>query len=275
MKNQSQYAVVGDPIAHSKSPLIHAQFAQQTGQNIAYDAFAITSENFNQFVNDFFNHGGAGLNITLPHKEVAFELASQNTSRATLAGAVNTLYVQAGRLCGENTDGPGLVRDLSVNNGIDLAGKSILMLGAGGAARGALAELVNASPAKLTLLNRTLAKAEAIKLAFRDVQEIHVSDYDNADQHESFDLIINATSLSLQGELPPLSANWVDGQTCCYDMMYDDSDTVFVRWAKQSGAALAVDGLGMLVEQAAESFAIWRGIRPETESVMRMIREGL
>lgn len=275
MNNQSQYAVVGDPVAHSKSPLIHAQFAKQTGQDIAYGAFAITSENFTQFVNDFFNHGGAGLNITLPHKEAAFELASQNSARATLAGAVNTLYVHAGRLCGENTDGPGLVRDLSVNNGFDLTGKSILMLGAGGAARGALAELINASPAKITLLNRTLAKAESIKLAFRDVQEIDVSDYDNADQDESFDLIINATSLSLQGELPPVSAKWIGAQTCCYDMMYGDSDTVFVEWAKQHGAALAVDGLGMLVEQAAESFAIWRGIRPETESVIRIIREGL
>jgi len=271
----SQYAVVGDPIAHSKSPRIHRLFAEQTGEELAYDAFAITSDNFAQFVQEFFENGGAGLNITLPHKEAAFKLAAQNSPRATLAGAVNTLTVHAGKLCGDNTDGPGLVRDLQTNNGIELNGKSILMLGAGGAARGALAELVNTEPRKITLLNRTVSKAESIKFDFRDVATIDAASYDKADPDEQYDVIINATSLSLNKELPPLSAQWIAPECCCYDMMYSDEETVFVEWAKQHGAAKALDGLGMLVEQAAESFAIWRGIRPDTGPVITAIRESL
>ncbi len=275
MTQTAQYAVIGNPIAHSKSPRIHAEFAKQTGEDIAYDAFAINEENFARFVKDFFHNGGSGLNITLPHKEAAFSLADQNSPRAQLAGAVNTFSVQGGRLVGENTDGPGLVRDLTVNHGIEIAGKSVLMLGAGGAARGALAELITAAPASITLLNRTITKAEAIRLAFRDVGEILIGDYENAAQETPYDLIINATSLSLDKKLPPVSPAWVHASSCCYDMMYGDSDTVFVTWAKEQGAEKAIDGLGMLVEQAAESFAIWRGVRPETESVIRKIRNSL
>lgn len=271
MTNTAQYAVVGNPIAHSKSPVIHTEFGKLTGEDIAYDAFAITEENFPQFVKDFFHNGGSGLNITLPHKEAAFKLADQNSPRAQLAGAVNTLSVQGGKLMGENTDGPGLVRDLTTNHGVELSGKSILMLGAGGAARGALAELINTSPAKITVLNRTVTKAEAIKLAFREFFELEVGDY-NLTIEQPFDLVINATSLSLGKDLPPVSPDWIHNNSCCYDMMYGDSDTVFVEWARQHGAALALDGLGMLVEQAAESFTLWRGVRPETGSVIRKLR---
>lgn len=275
MDREAQYAVVGDPIAHSKSPLIHTRFAEQTGQTMAYGAYAISRENFAQFVSDFFAHGGSGLNVTLPHKEAAFELAEQNSPRASLAGAVNTLYVEGGKLCGENTDGPGLVRDLCVNHGLDLENKSILMLGAGGAARGALAELINCRPAAITVLNRTLAKADSIRSDFAHVFNLTVGDYSHADQDRSYDLIINATSLSLSQELPPVSAAWVNKQTCCYDMMYGDRDTVFVSWGKDLGAALALDGLGMLVEQAAESFYLWRGVRPETKAVIAALRSEL
>lgn len=264
--------MVGQPVAHSKSPLIHTLFAEQCGQELEYDRQEVAPEAFAGFVHDFFAGGGSGLNITLPHKEAAFALCEEVTPRANLAGAVNTLSFSNGRLCGDNTDGPGLLRDIRVNHDFDLTGKSILMLGAGGAARGALAALVEAGPASITLLNRTLARAEAIRTAFKSVWDINVADFDSADPEQSYDLLINATSLSLEGKLPRLSDNWVHAGSCCYDMMYDESATVFQRWAMDNNAALALDGLGMLVEQAAESFLIWRGIRPETGPVIARLR---
>lgn len=266
------YAVLGKPVAHSKSPAIHRQFAEQTGVQLDYEAIEVEPEDFARFVGEFFVGGGAGLNITLPHKEAAYALAEQLSSRARLAGAVNTLYVKDGKLCGDNTDGPGLVRDISYNHGFAIAGKAILMLGAGGAARGALAALVEESPASITLLNRTRSRAEAIAADFAGLMPILTGDFENLDSAGRYDLIINATSLSLNQELPPLVEAWLQPNACCYDMMYADTDTVFVRWAKQHGAALALDGLGMLVEQAAESFHIWRGIRPDTAPVIARLR---
>lgn len=268
----SHYAVLGKPVAHSKSPAIHRQFAAQTGEPVDYEAIEVEPEDFVRFVGEFFVGGGAGLNITLPHKEAAFALADQHSPRARLAGAVNTLYIRDGKLCGENTDGPGLVRDISHNHGFSLAGKDILMLGAGGAARGALAALVEQAPASITLLNRTRSRAEAIAADFADAMAIATGDFTDLDTAARYDLIINATALSLSQELPPLVADWLRPGACCYDMMYADTDTVFVRWAKQHGAVLALDGLGMLVEQAAESFHIWRGIRPDTAPVIAHLR---
>ncbi len=268
----SRYAVLGKPVAHSKSPVIHRQFAAQTGEAVDYEAIEVEPENFVRFVGEFFEGGGAGLNITLPHKEAAFALAQQHSDRARLAAAANTLYLKEGMLCAENTDGPGLVRDISHNHGFSIAGKTILMLGAGGAARGALAALIEEQPASITLLNRTRSRAEAIARDFADHAAITPGDYDTVDRDARYDLIINATSLSLSQELPPLHSQWLNSDACCYDMMYADIDTVFVRWAKDHGAALALDGLGMLVEQAAESFRIWRGIRPDTAPVIKALR---
>lgn len=268
----SRYAVLGKPVAHSKSPAIHRQFAQQTGEAVDYEAIEVDPEDFVRFVGEFFSGGGGGLNITLPHKEAAYALAQHYSDRAHLAAAVNTLYIKDGELHGDNTDGPGLVRDISHNNGFAIAGKSILMLGAGGAARGALAALVEEAPASITLLNRTGARAEAIARDFADRATLLAGSFDVLDTSARYDLIINATSLSLSNELPPLHDEWLGSDACCYDMMYGDSDTVFVRWAKDHGAALALDGLGMLVEQAAESFQIWRGVRPDTAPVIASLR---
>lgn len=268
----SRYAVLGKPVAHSKSPDIHRRFAQQTGEAVNYEAIEVEPENFVRFVGEFFAGGGAGLNITLPHKEAAFALAQQHSDRARLAAAANTLYLEAGALCAENTDGPGLVRDISHNHGFSITGTAILMLGAGGAARGALAALIEQQPGSITLLNRTRSRAEAIARDFADHAAIIPGDFDSLDKQARYDLIINATSLSLSQELPPLYSEWLNSDACCYDMMYADTDTVFVRWAKDHGATLALDGLGMLVEQAAESFRIWRGIRPDTAPVIAALR---
>lgn len=267
----SQYAVLGQPVSHSKSPDIHTHFARQTGEDVNYGSAEVSPEQFPDMVAGFFDGGGKGLNITLPHKEAAFRLCKQLSERAQLAAAVNTLYMKDGELCGENTDGPGLVRDIRDNHGVELRDKSILILGAGGAARGVIPALLDEHPASITLLNRTLSKAEAIRNAMLPAT-IKVSDYAHADQSRHYDLIINATSLSLEGKLPPVSNNWITEQTCCYDMMYADSATVFQQWAREHGAHLALDGLGMLVEQAAESFYIWRGVRPETADVIQALR---
>lgn len=268
----SRYAVVGDPIAHSKSPKIHALFAAQTGEPVEYVAQQVSSDNFEQFVGDFFAGGGAGLNITLPHKQAAFAMCEQVSTRASLAGAVNTLYLENGKLCGDNTDGPGLVRDIVHNHGFPLTDKTVLVLGAGGAARGVLASLVEQQTRSITLLNRTAAKAHAIRDAFAEVASIHTGDYTCVDPGQTFDLIINATSLSLEQQLPPVKNGWVSETSCCYDLMYADRATVFMEWGRTCGAAVVLDGLGMLVEQAAESFMIWRGVRPLTEDVIRVLR---
>jgi len=268
----SRYAVLGMPVAHSKSPAIHRQFAEQTGEKVDYEAIEVQPEDFVRFVGEFFVGGGAGLNITLPHKEAAFALAQQSSDRARLAGAANTLYIKDGELCADNTDGPGLVRDICHNHDFTITGKSTLMLGAGGAARGALAALIEEKPGSITLLNRTRSRAEAIATDFAKEAAITPGDFKSLDSNARYDLVINATSLSLSDTLPPLRREWLNPGACCYDMMYADTDTVFVRWAKDNHAALALDGLGMLVEQAAGSFQIWRGIRPDTAPVIAALR---
>lgn len=270
----SRYAVVGQPIAHSKSPSIHQLFAEQTGQALEYGKQEVAAADFAAFVREFFAQGGSGLNVTLPHKEAARALCDDLSARAELAGAVNTLSMKDGKLLGDNTDGPGLIRDIRVNHGFSLAGKSILMLGAGGAARGVLAALPEVKPGSVRLLNRSVHKAEAIRDALAEVLEIEAAGFDSANHSGSYDVIINATSLSLEGQLPPVQDHWVHSETCCYDMMYADTATVFQNWATQQGAALSLDGLGMLVEQAAESFQIWRGLRPETGAVIAALRQG-
>ena len=266
-----QYGVMGNPVAHSKSPLIHAAFAQQADQQLEYKALLVEPGTFASRVQEFFSQGGKGLNITVPFKQEAWELASVKSADATLAGAVNTLLQDRhGILHGHNTDGIGLVRDILQNQAGILAGKAILILGAGGATRGILLPLLQQRPARICIANRTVNKAVELSDIFASYGNVDAYGYQDL-EGQSFDWVINATSASLQGELPPLSAHLLRGDAWCYDLMYGAEPTIFCRWAKQHGAK-ALDGLGMLVEQAAESFWLWRGIRPGTDLILRDLR---
>lgn len=267
-----RYAVVGNPIAHSKSPQIHTAFAVQTGQHLTYERLLAPLDGFVASVADFFAAGGRGLNVTVPFKLEAWQLAAIRTPRATLAEAVNTLWPDdQGHIHGDNTDGAGLVRDITVNQGYPLAGRRILLMGAGGAARGVLLPLLHEQPLTLLIANRTAAKAQALAEHFAGYGQIDGCGYaDLAGQQ--FDLIINATSASLQDELPPLPDGLFAQNSLAYDMMYGKGDTRFLAYARAQGAARLADGLGMLVEQAAEAFFIWRGIRPETTTLLQQLR---
>ncbi|MCO7609492.1 shikimate dehydrogenase [Pseudomonas chlororaphis] len=269
-----QYVVFGNPIGHSKSPLIHRLFAQQTGQQLEYNTLLAPLDDFAGAARDFFAQG-RGANVTVPFKEDAYRLCDSLTERAQRAGAVNTLSKQAdGRLLGDNTDGAGLVRDLTVNAGVSLKGKRILLLGAGGAVRGALEPLLAQRPASVVIANRTVEKAELLAELFADLGPVSASGFDWLE--ESVDLIINATSASLSGDLPPIASSLIEpGKTVCYDMMYAKEPTPFCRWASEHGAALVLDGLGMLAEQAAEAFYLWRGVRPDSAPVLAELRRQL
>jgi shikimate dehydrogenase len=265
-----RYALVGHPVEHSRSPLIHTVFARQTGQRLTYELIDAEPAAFETAVRGFGAAGGKGLNVTVPHKEAAFALCSRSSEAATAAGAVNTISIVDGTLTGHNTDGSGLIRDLTVNLRQRLGGKRIVVLGAGGAARGIIGPLLNEKPAELTIANRTKERADEIVaklggtlLAARGFEEL-------ADL-AAVDFLINATSAGLKGEAPPFPASLVGPHTFCYDLVYGSSDTPFVAWAKAHGAARAVHGWGMLVEQAAESFAIWRGVRPDTKPLLKQI----
>ena len=266
-----RYAVIGNPIGHSKSPLIHGMFARQTGEQLSYEALLAPLDEFAGTLRAFLREG-RGVNVTVPFKEQAWALVDSRTPAAELAGAVNTIQrLEDGSLLGDNTDGKGLVRDIQHNAGFDLAGKRILLIGAGGAARGVMQPLLEARPAQLCVVNRTVEKAEQLAMLFKDQGPVSAAGFDWIE--ESVDLIINATSASLDGQLPPISPKLINpGHTWCYDMMYSSDATVFNRWAAQQGAVRCLDGLGMLVEQAAEAFLLWRGIRPDTASVLATLR---
>lgn len=267
-----RYAVVGNPIEHSKSPLIHAMFAEQTGQELEYGKLLAPLDNFIGTVRDFLREG-LGVNVTVPFKEQAWALVDEHTPAAERAGAVNTiLRREDGSLLGDNTDGKGLVRDIEVNAGLSLKGLSVLLVGAGGAARGVIQPLLAAGPAHLCVINRTVSKAEELAALFVDQGPIAAAGLQWL--VEPVDLIINATSASLAGELPPIPDSLIKpGHTWCYDMMYGAEETPFNRWARERGAARCIDGLGMLVEQAAEAFALWRGVRPDTAPVLAALRQ--
>ena len=268
-----QYAVVGNPINHSKSPNIHRQFAEQTGQDMHYNKQLIELGDFSVAVQAFFIQGGRGLNITAPFKQDAFAFAHSLTERAQRAGAVNTLALMAdGGVLGDNTDGIGMIHDMH-NLGWTLAGKRVLILGAGGAVRGVLQPLLSAEPAQVVIANRTLAKAEELVKLFNDLGDVQASGFEQLTGQ--FDLVINGTSASWQGELPPLPQDLLAPNACCYDMMYSAEPTVFLAWAQEHGAAQVADGLGMLVGQAAESFYLWRQIRPEVVPVITAMRRQL
>lgn len=272
MDTVDRYAVIGQPVAHSKSPEIHARFAAQTGQHLTYERLPAPLGQFVPTVRRFMLHGGRGANVTLPFKLEAQRLANVLSARATAAGAVNTLKFEGEVIYGDNTDGIGLVRDIAGNAGIVLAGKNILLLGAGGAARGAILPLLEQNPARLVVANRTPARAAALAQQFAARGPITASDFAGLDT--AFDLIINATSASLAAEVPPLPAAVFGADTFSYDMMYAARPTVFMQFSAGHGARVR-DGLGMLVEQAAESFFVWRGVRPLTAPVLAELRARL
>lgn len=269
-----RYGVFGNPIGHSKSPLIHRLFAEQTAQQLSYDTLLAPLDDFEGYARAFFAEG-LGANVTVPFKEEAFALADSLSERARRAGAVNTLKkLDDGSLLGDNTDGAGLVRDLIVNAGIALRGKRILLLGAGGAVRGILEPFLSEQPQTLVIANRTVDKAEQLARQFADLGPVVASGFDWIGA--PVDLIVNGTSASLAGELPPIAASLIQpGHTCCYDMMYGAGPTAFNRWAAEQGAARTLDGLGMLVEQAVEAFHLWRGVRPDSAPVLAELRRQL
>jgi shikimate dehydrogenase len=271
-----RYAVIGNPIAHSKSPLIHAAFASQTGEDIEYSRLLAPLDGFRQAVERFRAGGGKGLNVTVPFKLEAFAIAQEISPRARDAEAANFLSFENATVRADNTDGAGLVRDISANLHFRMAGRRVLLLGAGGAARGVLMPLLQQQPAALVIANRTVDKALRLAHAAQRHGQAQAVDLagsgldDLAGQH--FDLVINATSSSLQGEMPPLPAGVFTAGALAYDMMYGTGLTPFLAFAEEQGAARLADGLGMLVEQAAESFFLWRGVRPQTAPVMERLR---
>ncbi len=270
-----RYAVMGNPVAHSKSPLIHTEFARQTGQSLSYTAELVEPGRLEQAVIEFQKNNGKGLNITVPFKTDAFELAGELSDRAQRAGAVNTLVLyDEEHFFGDTTDGVGLVRDLSQNHHIHLNAKRILVLGAGGAVRGVLEPILQQMPSRLTVANRTVEKAVVLARDFADLGDIRGCGFDEL-AGERFDLIINGTSASLGGELPPLPDGILTDDACVYDMMYAAQPTPFMLWGRRQNAGLCLDGLGMLVEQAAESFYIWRKIRPDTRPVIAAVRASM
>jgi len=267
-----QYAVIGNPVAHSKSPQIHAEFARQTGQELTYERLLAPTDHFKATVETFIARGGLGVNVTLPFKGEAFDLATRLSERARAAQAVNTLKFEGNTIFGDNTDGAGLVNDLAHNLGRAIAGQRVLLLGAGGAARGVIKPLLEQQPAYLTLANRTPGKARDLAQSLDG--RVEFVSY-AALTGMQFDIVINATSASLTGALPPLPPGVFAHGALAYDMMYGMRETPFLAFARSDGAAALADGLGMLVEQAAESFLIWRGLRPDTALVLKRLRQAI
>jgi len=268
MPNADRYAVIGHPIAHSKSPIIHKLFAEQTGQEIEYEAMDVAPEELEDRIREFIDSGGHGLNVTLPLKQDVLPLLDELTERARLAGAVNTItHGDDGKLSGDNTDGVGLIADLQNNLQLELHDARILILGAGGATRGIVLPLLEQEPAELVIANRTIERAEKLVDDFSASGTLQASGFDDLAGRE-FDLVINATSAGVHGELPPFPESIIGDKTVCYDLSYSMRETPFVSWAKSLGCKRVFQGWGMLVEQAAESFTLWRGVRPNTQDVL-------
>ncbi len=255
---QDRYAVFGNPIGHSRSPEIHTQFASQTGQSLTYTAELVELDKFNEAVSAFANNNGKGLNITVPFKQEAWHIATERSALAERAGAVNTLVIKDETLFGDNTDGVGLVRDLINNHHVNIKNQHVLIVGAGGAVRGVIQPILELKPAELVIANRTVEKALQLAKDFSDLGNISGCGLD-ALEGRCFDIVINGTSASLQGDLPQLPDTIFSENACAYDMMYAADPTPFMQWAKQCKVHQIYDGLGMLVEQAAESFRLWRG----------------
>lgn len=268
-----RYVVIGNPIEHSKSPAIHTQFAIQTQQALSYERLLVPLDGFEIAIKELVASGVRGANVTLPFKLDAFQIATDLTPRARAAGAVNTLKFIGDKILGDNTDGVGLVRDIMVNAGISLRGSRILLLGAGGAARGVILPLLSELPSQLVVANRTVQKAEDLLTQFHGhLVALEASSFEALSG--DFDVVINATSASLSDNLPTISSSLLSEQSFVYDMMYGAQPTRFMQWAAEQKSILR-DGLGMLVEQAAESFELWRGVRPDTAPVYALLRSQL
>ncbi len=265
------YAVIGNPVAQSKSPLIHAEFSRQTGEGIRYGAILAPVDEFARAIADFQQQGGKGLNVTVPFKLEAFRMCGRVSGRADAAEAVNTLVFEEDDIVGDNTDGAGLVRDVTSNLEFPLTGKRVLLVGAGGAARGVIMPILEREPDILVIANRTPQKAYDLQRRFSGHGKVAAVAYHDL-RGEHFDLVINATSASLYGELPPLPLGIFAPRSLAYDMMYGKGQTPFLQFARLQGAEYLADGIGMLVEQAAESFFVWRGIRPRTDVLIKMLR---
>ena len=266
-----RYAVMGYPVSHSRSPVIHRLFAVQTGQNLHYELLEVAPDKLQSAVRQFGETGGKGLNVTVPHKSAVTRFVDDMSERASTAGAINTLVFKDEEIFGDNTDGVGLLRDLESNLELDLEGANILILGAGGSTRGILTPLLEAKPASIVIANRTVDKAMALADKFSSQGPVTASSFKNLRTPPDFDLVINATSAGVKGEMPPFPEQAIGGNTVCYDLSYSMRTTPFADWAKKQGAAKSVMGWGMLIEQAAESFFIWRGVRPDTAQVLKQI----
>ncbi|KQW64261.1 shikimate dehydrogenase [Variovorax sp. Root411] len=262
-----RYAVIGNPIGHTKSPVIHRSFAQATGQDIGYSAIEGPLDGFAGAVHAFREAGGRGMNVTAPFKLQAFELATDRLERAELAGATNALKFEGGRIYADNFDGVGLVADITRNLGVAMKGARVLLLGAGGAARGALLPFLAQQPSELVVANRTPATARVLAEGFASYGQVIASGYDDL-AGQRFDIVVNATSASLKAELPPVPAEVLKGAKLAYELVYGKGLTPFLRLARNTGVPQLADGVGMLVEQAAEAFAWWRGVRPDTRAVI-------
>ena len=267
-----RYGVMGYPVSHSRSPVIHRLFALQTGENIQYELLQVAPDKLETAVRQFQRTDGKGLNVTVPYKQEVLRLCDQLSERARTAGAVNTMSFRRGEIHGDNTDGIGLLRDLAINHGFTIEDARILILGAGGATRGIVGPLLEMQPASLWIANRTVDKAEAIVQQFSDTGPVSACRFDGVPVTEGFDLVINATSAGVKGETPPYPAAAISRDTFCYDLSYGLSPTPFSVWARGQGAERSIMGWGMLVEQAAESFFIWRGVRPDTAPVLRQMK---
>jgi len=265
-----EYGVIGHPVAHSWSPFIHELFARETRQALVYRRHDVPAERFREYVLDFAARGGRGLNVTIPHKAAAAALSGELTARAKRAGAVNTLSFDRGRIRGDNTDGAGLVADLRTHLALRLTGARVLLAGAGGAARGVLGPILELGPSEVIVANRTAERARALATEFASLGSVRGCAFSELPS-SAFDLVLNATAASLSGEVPAIPHAAVGASTVCYDMAYAREDTPFVSWARARGCHRAVQGWGMLVEQAAESFAIWRGVRPSTAPVLELL----
>jgi shikimate dehydrogenase len=266
-----RYGVVGHPVDHSRSPLIHTVFARQTGQNLTYELIDAEPAAFETAVRGFGAAGGKGLNVTVPHKEAAFALCAECSEAARLAGAVNTITIEASRLRGDNTDGDGFIRDVTVNQRQALTNRTIVVLGAGGAARGIVGPLLAEQPAEVVIANRTSERADQLVALFGNDPRLRAASFDALNAMPAVDVLVNATSAGLKGEVPPFPPSLVGPQSFCYDLVYGSQDTPFVTWAKAQRAGRAVQGWGMLVEQAAEAFWLWRGVRPDTKQLLKQI----
>ena len=270
-KLKEKYGVIGDPISHSRSPEIHRLFAQQFNKKIDYKKYHIKADNLEQFINDFHSSGGRGLNITLPHKMLAMNSASALSPNAIQAKAINTIYFNGNEIIGDNTDGIGLITDLCNNFQVEIKNKKILILGAGGAVRGIIGSLIKENPSHIEIANRTISRAEKISEEFPYEVPIKTCAFEDLNKKGNFDLIINAISFDTHNKDIALSKNIISKSSVCYDLSYNSSPTQFMLWAMKNGANFAIQGWGMLIEQAAESYLIWKKIRPDTSAILEQL----